>query len=88
MHSAYLNKVSQVAVGSHLQLKQEALGSIPSGYLGLFFFQLAYINNDDGMKGLWNSNTLLAACYQIRAVYGPGMITMQLEVIYSFFRNE
>ena len=88
MHSAYLNKVSQVAVGSHLQLKQEALGSIPSGYLGLFFFQLAYINNDDEMKGLWNSNMLLAACYQMRAVDGPGMITMQLEVIYSFFRNE
>ena len=28
----------------HLQLKQEALGSIPGGYLGFFLFQLAYTN--------------------------------------------
>ena len=26
----------------HLQLKQEALGSIPGGYPGFFLFQLAY----------------------------------------------
>ena len=41
----------------HLQLKQEALGSIPSGCPGFFLFQLAY-TNVNGMKGLWCSSTV------------------------------
>ena len=40
----------------HLQLKQEALGSIPSGCPGYFLFQLAY-TNVNGMKDLWCSST-------------------------------
>ena len=35
----------------HLQLKQETLGSIPSGCPGFFLFQLAY-TNVNGMKDL------------------------------------
>ena len=39
----------------HPQLKQEPLGSIPSGCPGFFFlFQLAY-TNVNGMKDLWCS---------------------------------
>ena len=41
----------------HLQLKQEALGLIPSGYSGFFLFQLPWLNNVDGMKDLWCSST-------------------------------
>ena len=41
----------------HLQLKQEALGSIPSGCPGFFLFQLAY-TNVNGTKDLWCSSTV------------------------------
>ena len=41
----------------HLQLKQEALGSIPSGCPGFFLFQLAY-TNVNGMK-LWYSSAAI-----------------------------
>ena len=39
----------------HLQLKQEVLGSIPSGCLG--FFSSSWLTNVDGMTGLWCSST-------------------------------
>ena len=44
----------------HLQLKQEALCSIPGGCPGFvffFLFQLAY-TNADRMKELWRSSTV------------------------------
>ena len=47
----------------HLQLKQEALGSIPSGCPGFFLFQLAYTVN--GMKDLWCSSTARLLSTQI-----------------------
>ena len=48
----------------HLQLKQEALGSIPSGCPGFFLFQLAY-TNVNGMKDLWCSSTVWLLSTQI-----------------------
>ena len=48
----------------HLQLKQEALGSIPSGCPGFFLFQLAY-TNVNGMKDLWCSSTVRLLSTQI-----------------------
>ena len=36
----------------HLQLKQEALGSIPCGYPGGFFLS-SLLTNVDEMKDLW-----------------------------------
>ena len=40
----------------HLQLKQEALGSITGSYPGFFFlFQLTHTN---GLKNLWCSSTV------------------------------
>ena len=41
----------------HRQLKQEALGSIPSGCPG-FFFSFSWLTNVDGMKDLWCSSTV------------------------------
>ena len=48
----------------HLQLKQEALGSIPSGCPGFFIFQQAY-TNVNGMKDLWCSSTVRLLSTQI-----------------------
>ena len=48
----------------HLQLKQEALGSIPSDCPGFFLFQLAY-TNVNGMKDLWCSSTVRLLSTQI-----------------------
>ena len=48
----------------HLQLTQEALGSIPSGCPGFFLFQLAY-TNVNGMKDLWCSSTVRLLSTQI-----------------------
>ena len=48
----------------HLQLKQEALGSIPSGCPGFFLFQLAY-TDVNGMKDLWCSSTVRLLSTQI-----------------------
>ena len=48
----------------HLQLKQVALGSIPSGCPGFFLFQLAY-TNVNGMKDLWCSSTVRLLSTQI-----------------------
>ena len=53
----------------HLQLKQEALGSIPSGcptwvFCCCFFF-LGWLTNVDGMKDLWCSIVAtVRSCYQ------------------------
>ena len=44
----------------HLQLKQEALGSIPGGYPG-FFFTSSWLTNVDGMKDLWCSSSYSSA---------------------------
>ena len=41
----------------HLQLKQEALDSIPGGY-PVFFFSSSWLINLDEMKGLWCSSTV------------------------------
>ena len=48
----------------HLQLKQEALGSIPSGCPG-FFFTSSWLTNVDGMKDLWCSSTVWLLSTQI-----------------------
>ena len=48
----------------HLQLKQEALGLIPSGCPGFFLFQLAY-TNVNGTKDLWCSSTVRLLSTQI-----------------------
>ena len=48
----------------HLQLKQEALGSIPGGYPG-FFFTSSWLTNVDGMKDLWCSSTVRLLSTQI-----------------------
>ena len=40
----------------HLQQKQEALGSIPSGCPD--FFSFSWLTNVDGMKDLWCSSTV------------------------------
>ena len=49
--------VCRLTEHAHLQLKQEALGSIPDGCHGFFLFQLAYTNADE-MKDLWYPSTV------------------------------
>ena len=47
----------------HLQLKQEALGSIPSGYPG--FFSSSWLTIVDEMKDLWCSSIVRLPSMQI-----------------------
>ena len=42
----------------HLELKQEALGSIPGGCPGFFSLPTGSVTNVDGMKDLWCSSTV------------------------------
>ena len=46
-----------------MQLKQEALGSIPGGCPG--FFSSSWLTNVDGMKDLWYSGTVRLLSTQI-----------------------
>ncbi len=48
----------------HLQLKQEALGSIPGGYPGFFSLSAGLLNVDE-MKDLWCSSTVRLLSTQI-----------------------
>ena len=48
----------------HLQLKQEVLGSIPGGCLGIFFSS-SWLTNVDGMNDLWCSSTVRLLSTQI-----------------------
>ena len=57
----------------HLQLKQEALGSIPSGCPGFFLFQLAY-TNVNGMNDL--CALVQFGCYQHRYEWGEGSVVL------------
>ena len=54
---------SRSSVVRHLQLKQEALGSIPGGYPA--FFPSNWLANVDEMKDLWCSNTVQLLSTQI-----------------------
>ena len=49
----------------HLQLKLEALGLIPGGYPGFFFFSSSWLTNLDEMKDLWCSSTVWLLSTQI-----------------------
>ena len=54
----YWSEIAWVAMGviaqwpEYLWLKQEVLGSTPSGYPG-FFFSSSWLTNVDGMEDLW-----------------------------------
>ena len=49
----------------HLQLKQEAMGSIPSGCCPVFFSSFSWLTNVDEMKDLWCSSTVWLLSTQI-----------------------
>ena len=64
IHVCYYGQCSCGQWSGHLWLKQEGLGSIPSGFPGLFFSS-SWLSNVYGMKTLWCSSTVQLLSAQI-----------------------